>query len=234
VIGDVTDKGIPAALVLNIDGRQVVGPLQGFGQMWQKTYLVRLPGVTLSAAEVMEVWKKNFPSFLPPGQRFYPVMHRIEPGQIILINASVTGMPVSTGALVMYADDESFTLMTPQGHPESGWNTFSVSTDEDGCLACQIQSLARANDPIYEIGFRMAGSSVQERMWTYVLQALAAHFEVDGQVQREKTCVDPRIQWSEAINIWQNPALRTGWYTLCTPARWLIHRLKRGGSPRQE
>jgi hypothetical protein len=30
------------ALNLNVEGRQPVGPLQGFGQMWQKTYGVRL------------------------------------------------------------------------------------------------------------------------------------------------------------------------------------------------
>ena len=32
------------ALNLNVDGRQLVGPLQGFGQMWQKTFRVRLIG----------------------------------------------------------------------------------------------------------------------------------------------------------------------------------------------
>ena len=30
------------------------------------------------------------------------------------------GMKLSTGVLVMYADDESFTLMTPQGHMFAG------------------------------------------------------------------------------------------------------------------
>ena len=34
-------------------------------------------------------------------------------------------MPLSTGVLVLYADDESFTLMTPQGHVFAGWITFS-------------------------------------------------------------------------------------------------------------
>lgn len=212
------------ALNLNVEGRHMVGPLQGFGCLWQKTYRVRLPGITLTPAEVMQVWKTNFPSFLPPKQRFYPVMDCIEPGQIILINASLTGMPVSTGVMVLYADDEAFTLMTPQGHPESGWNTFSVSTAEDGCIVCQIQSLARANDPVYELGFRLAGASVQERMWVSVLQAFAAHFQVSEQVQNDKTCMDPRVQWSEAKNIWQNAAMRTVFYTLSAPVRWLMRR----------
>lgn len=214
-------------LNLNVEGKQVVGPLQGFGQMWQKTYSMRLPEITLTPAEVMQIWKENFPTFMPPDQRFYPVLNRIEPGQIILINASVTKMPISTGVMVLYADDEAFTVMTPQGHPESGWNTFSVLTDEDGCLVCQIQSLARANDPLYELGFRLAGASLQERIWVFVLQALAAHFNVSGQVQSEKVCVDPSLQWSEAKNIWHNAALRTVWYTLGAPLRWLKRFLRR-------
>jgi hypothetical protein len=215
------------ALNLNVEGKRVVGPLQGFGQLWQKTYRVRLPAVKLTPAEVMKIWKANFPTFLPPQQRFYPVMDRIEPGQIILINASVTGMPVSTGVMVLYADDEAITLMTPQGHPESGWNTFSASTAEDGCLVCQIQSLARANDPIYELGFRIAGASVQERIWYHVLIALAAHFGVKGQVESDKICVDAHLQWSEAKNIWQNAAMRTVFYQLSRPVRLLMQRFKR-------
>ena len=29
---------------INVDGRRAVGPLQGFGKMWQKTYRVSLEG----------------------------------------------------------------------------------------------------------------------------------------------------------------------------------------------
>ncbi|MDQ2713875.1 MAG: DUF1990 family protein [Chloroflexota bacterium] len=208
------------ALNLNVEGRQVVGPLQGFGQMWKKTYTLRLPEISMMPAEVMEIWKANFARFQPRQNRFFPVMKTIEPGDIVLINASMTGMPLSTGVMVLYADDESFTLMTPQGHPESGWVTFSVSTDDDG-LFCQVQSIARANDPVYEIGFRTFGSRTQERIWIHVMETLAAHLQAPGQVQVDKTCVDPRVQWSEARNIWQNAALRTMIYTLGTPLRWL-------------
>lgn len=208
------------ALNLNVEGRQMVGPLQGFGQMWKKTYTLRLPEISMAPAEVMEIWKANFARFQPRQNRFFPVMKTIEPGDIVLINASMTGMPLSTGVMVLYADDESFTLMTPQGHPESGWVTFSVSTDDDG-LVCQVQSIARANDPVYEIGFRTFGSHTQERIWIHVMEALAAHLQVPGQVQVDKICVDPRVQWSETRNIWHNAALRTMIYTLGAPLRWL-------------
>src|SRR5262249_25040403 len=41
---------------LNVDGRRVVGPLQGFGQLWQKTYRVRLTNAPVTPAEVVRVW----------------------------------------------------------------------------------------------------------------------------------------------------------------------------------
>ena len=210
------------ALNLNVEGRHTIGPLQGFGQLWQKTYRVRLPNIALTPAEVMRIWKENFVHFQPSQNRFYPVgvAGMVEPGDILLINAQVSGMPVSTGVMVLYADDESFTLMTPEGHPESGWNTFSTSI-EDGCVVCQIQSLARANDPLYEVGFRLFGATAQERIWDHVLTALAAHFQVNGQVQTYKTCVDPHVQWAQARNVWHNAALRTLLYTLIAPLRWV-------------
>ena len=68
-------------------------------------------------------------------------MAGVKPGEVLLINATVGGMPVYTGVRVIYADDESFTVMTPEGHPESGWNTFSAYVD-DGTTVAQIQSLA--------------------------------------------------------------------------------------------
>lgn len=206
------------ALNLNVEGRHVIGPLQGFGQLWQKTFRVRLPGIEATPAEVMQTWKEHFPEFQPPVNRFFPVLG-VEPGQIILINASATGMPVSTGVVVLYADDESFTLTTAEGHPESGWVTFSVA-EEDGCIVCQVQTMARANDPLYELAFRLGAGSAQDRIWTHVLEALATHFGVNGQVQSFKTCIDSRLQWSEAKNVWHNAALRTLLYTLGAPLRW--------------
>lgn len=53
-VSRLTVTGVPSgALNLNVEGRQLVGALQGFGQMWQKTYRVRLKGVKLTPAEVI-------------------------------------------------------------------------------------------------------------------------------------------------------------------------------------
>ena len=69
----------------------------------------------------------------------------------MLIDAQTPGGPISTGVMVLYAGAESFTLMTPAGHPEAGWVTFS-SYVEEGCTFAQVQVMARAGDPLYESG----------------------------------------------------------------------------------
>ena len=206
---------IPAGAVnLNVEGRRVAGALQGFGQLWQKTYKVRLTGTDVTPQEVVRVWKEEFPSFNPPQSRFYPPLSGVAPGEVMLINASVEGMPVYNGVMVLYADEESFTVMTAEGHPEAGWNTFSAYRDDDGTTVAQIQSLARASDPIYEIGFRLFASTEQEKIWTHVLTSLAARFGVSAPVQLEKVCVDPKMQWSRIGNVWRNAGARSLLYAM--------------------
>jgi hypothetical protein len=107
--------------------------------------------------------------------------------------------------------------MTPDGHPESGFNTFSA-LDEEGVTICQIQSLARANDPIYELGFRyMGGGEQQEQIWRHVLTQIAQHYGVEPAIEVRKLCVDNHLQWSKATNVWHNAFIRT---TITAPVRW--------------
>lgn len=210
---------VPAGAVnLNVEGRRVIGALQGFGQLWQKTYTVRLAGVDVTPREVVEIWKREFPNFHPPESRFYPSLDGVTPGEVMLINASVKGMPVYTGVMILYADDESFTVMTAEGLPEAGWNTFSAY-DEDGTTVLQIQSLARASDPIYEVGFHLMGSTEQERIWKHVLTSLAARFGVRDAVTLKKECVDNKLQWHRVGNIWHNASLRSLLFTLLKGGR---------------
>ncbi len=217
---EVSDVPEGAANV-NVHGRREVGALQGFGQLWQKTYRVPLTGAEATPAEVVRVWKERFPELQPSNSRFYPSLAGVAPGEVLFISASVGGMPVHTGVRVIYADDESFTVMTPEGHPESGWNTFSAYEDEAGTTVAQIQSLARANDPIYEMGFRVVGATAQEQLWTHVLKSLAAHFGVNEPVSLEKACVDPKLQWSQVKNVWHNAGARSMLYTMAAPTRWV-------------
>jgi len=220
--------GAPAgAMNLNVEGRQPASPLQGFGQMWQKTFKMRLSGVDLTPSQVMDEWKANFPSFQPPENRFYPTMSGIKPGEVLLIEAKVpplpgmpSFLPVATGVMVLYADTESFTVMCPEGHPLAGWNTFSAY-EEDGTVVAQVQEQSRASDPLYEFLFRYLGASgQQDKIWYHVLNALAQHLGVQGQVVMNRVLIDPGVQWSESKNIWKNAAIRTVFYVATTPVRW--------------
>lgn len=216
-VGDVSAE----AVNLNVEGRQTVGPLMGFGQLWQKTYRIHLGGGA-TPEQVVQAWKQNLPALMPPDSRFYPSLTGVAPGEVVLINATLPGLPggvpVSTGVRIIYADDVSFTVMTPAGHPEAGFNTFSAF-EEDGATVAQIQSLGRANDPIYELGYRlMGGAGQQEAIWHHVLGALAALFGIKGEVEMQKVVVDPRLQWRHAGNVWHNALIRT---VLNTPVRWV-------------
>src|SRR5690242_182927 len=203
------------AINLNVSGKQPVGPLQGFGRMWQKTYRVRLTGVKVLPAGVIKVWKERFPEFWPKGNRFYGPLTGIAPGEVGLINMALPGgMPLSTGVMVLYADEESFTFMTPQGHVFAGWITFSAYEEDDGAVA-QVQVLIRANDPIYELGFRLGASKNEDRFWEHTLRSLATFFGVEApKVETQSICVDRKIQWSQAKNVWHNAGVRTTLYLI--------------------
>src|SRR5262249_50288805 len=138
-----------------------------------------------------------------------------------LLNIQVSGLPLSTGVLVLYADDESFTLMTPQGHVFAGWITFSSHLEEDRTIV-QIQVLMRASDPIYEFGLRFMGGHRQEdHFWRHTLGQVAKHFSQEvSPVAIETVCVDKRLQWSQVNNIWHNSTVRTTLHTARTPSLW--------------
>jgi len=219
------------AVNLNVAGRQVVGPLQGFGQLWQKTYHVRLGAADVTPVQVISAWKENFPSFWPPGNQFFGPLTGIKPGEVAVLNlagpggvSGPSGVPViSTGVLVIYADEESFSFMTPQGHMFAAIITFSAY-DDDGTVA-QVQALVRASDPLYELTFRLGfGHKMEDDFWHQTLENLAAHFGVKGQVGQKVTLVDPRVQWSEARNIWHNAAIRTAIYMPVAMVRKLFRR----------
>jgi hypothetical protein len=232
-VTDLQDK----AVNLNVDGRRVTGPVQGFGQMWQKTYTIRLTGAMVTPIELIKAWKENFASFWPSGNRFYGRTTSIAPGQVAVLNltgpggmTSLGGGPlISTGILVIYADEESFSFMTPEGHMFAGMITFSAFEDSGDTVA-QIRALVRASDPMFEMTFRLGfGHKMEDIFWLQTLRNLAGHFQAIGcEPSAQMVLVDPRVQWRETRNIWHNAAIRTGLYTLAAPVRWVKGLFRKG------
>ena len=232
--------GIPTeAININVDGRELTGPIRGFGQMWQKTYRVPIKGSRVNPKDLIKTWKDDFPSFWPKGNRFYGSVGGISPGDVAVLHMAGPGgltgpggIPaISTGIMVIYADEESFSFMTPQGHPMAGMITFSAATEEDVTIA-QVQVLIRASDPMWEFIFRLGGLKEEDKFWELTLQSIAKHFGEDGKVETTVVRVDPRLQWSEAKNIWHNAAIRTFLYYLFAPFRWVRNLFRR--QPKEE
>lgn len=203
----------------NVSGRRPTSPIQGFGKMWQKTYRMRLPAGTVSPEDLIALWKARFPEFWPEGNRFYAPLTGIQPGEVALLNVSLPGkMKLSTGVLVLYADAESFTLMTPQGHMFAGWITFSAVEEDDATVA-QAQVLMRASDPIFELGLSLGGHGQEDRFWQRTLLRLGQHFDHEAEVETQVVCVDKRRQWARWTNVWQSSAIRSTFYTMGAPGR---------------
>ncbi len=121
--------------------------------------------------------------------------------------------------MVLYADAESFTLMTPQGHMFAGWITFSA-LEVDGETVAQAQGLMRASDPIFELGLTLGGHKQEDRFWDQTLTRLATHFgEPDREVDTQVVCVDKKRQWSKWSNVWHSSAIRSTLYMLGAPVR---------------
>ena len=210
-VGDIS----PDAMNLNVQGRRPMSPLQGFGQLWQKTYRIRLEGTAVTPQAVIAEWRAHFSDFWPKGNNFYGPLTGVRPGEVAVLNLSAPGgLRLATGIRVIYADDESFSFMTPEGHMFAAMITFSAEDDGQGVTVIQIQALVRASDPIYEMSFRLGfGHKAEDAFWFDTLRNLAAHF---GTTTVEPTlksvCVDKRVQWSEAGNVWQNAAIRSAVY----------------------
>ncbi len=217
----------PSAINANLAGLRPVGPLDGFGRLWEEVYELRLEGLEIGPRQVMDTFKRTFPKLHPPHTRCYLTPSGVQPGESMLINASNRGLTIATGNLVSYASDDSFALMTTEGHPQAGWVTLSAYR-QNGWIVCQVHSLARANDPLYEIFFRFGGAAlIQEHIWSHVLTSLASQLGVEGHVQVEKTKLDPSLQWSQAGQIRHNAQIKTLVYLALTPARRLKRLFKR-------
>jgi hypothetical protein len=225
-VGEVAE----GATNINVEGRRLASPIQGFGKMWQKTYQVRIPAERVSSRELITTWKEHFPEFWPDGNSFYGPLTGIEPGEVALLSMSLPGkMKLSTGVMVLYADEESFTLMTPQGHMFAGWITFSA-TEQDGETVAQAQVLMRASDPIFELGLTLGGHRQEDRFWANTLTALAARFDCEGEIDTQVVCVDRKRQWSRWRNIWHSSAIRSTIYMAGAPARAVKRLFRRDGA----
>lgn len=192
----------------NVEGRRPTGPLQGFGQLWQKTYETTIRDH--SPEEIIRTWKQRFGEFWYPSNKFYPPPDGIVPGSVALIAGGRGPTRVTTGVRVIYADERSWSYMTPEGHPWAAMITFSAHEGLPGESIASVNLLVRANDPLYEASFRIYTSRLEDKIWKHTLNRVAEHFGSAGaEVVTRVALIDKRRQWDQFGNIWKNSAIRT-------------------------
>lgn len=197
----------------NVEGRRVAGPQQGFGRLWQRTSIVTL-GDAVSPEQLIADWRARFGSFWPAGSRFHGNLTGIAPGDVAALE---TG-PVTTGILVLYADETSFTFMTPEGHMFAAMITFSADEGPAGTRA-KIDILLRTSDPIFEAGWPYIRAT-EDKFWTATLRNLAAaHGVADAEVVQTTVLVDAKRIWKNWKNVVRNAGIRTVWHTVTSPLR---------------
>lgn len=211
-----------AAMGFNVAGRRVTGPQQGFGKLWQRTYSAALRP-TVSPEQLITEWKDNFGSFWPKGNRFGGTL--IAPGEVAPIAVNTGGgLKLSTGVLVLYADPESFTFMTPEGHMFASWITFSGHVENETTVA-QIHILLRTSDPLFELSWPFM-KMMEDRFWRQTMRNVAAHFGITRiDIASTTVCVDKKRQWKNWRNIRQNSAIGSVLHLLTAPAR-LVRRAR--------
>jgi len=219
----------------NVAGRRLTGPVQGFGKMWQKSYRMKA-GSQIGPEQAITTWKEHFPEFWPKGNRFAGALTGINPGDVALLDLAIGGgVKLSTGVFVLYADAESFTLMTPQGHMFAGWITFSAGRQgpkDGGETIVQALVLMRANDPLYEVAMTFGGHRKEDKFWVATLTALGERLGIQNPVVDTRTiCVDTKRQWRHANNIWHNSMIRSVLQTIAAPVIGLAHLVRRDKRP---
>ncbi len=209
-----------AAAGYNIQGRRVTGPQQGFGKLWQRNYTMNLGNVIEPKALISD-WRQHFGEYWPKGATFHTALTGVEPGAVAPIGiATGPGMTLATGILVLYADEDSFTFMTPEGHMFAGMITFEACAADVGTQV-DIKILIRTNDPIYELGWPVMRRK-EDQFWMATLSNLAAHHGVpDVEVSQKTVCVDKKRLWANWRNVRHNAGIRSLLHAVAAPIRAL-------------
>jgi hypothetical protein len=217
-------------LEANVRGRAITGPDDGFGKLWRKRYRIRLGGVDMDPVELVQIWRAEFGHFWPDGNAFYRPIAGLDEGEVALFDLSMPmGTRLGTGVVVADVAPTSFTFLTSRGHSFAGRITFSAEAGD--APVAQVESVIRANDPIYELGLPIGGHRREDEFWLQTLRNLAAHLGASGEPEMSMTLLDGHRKWRNVGNLRDNAFVHTAVKTLARPLRLAIERLAgRGGA----
>jgi Domain of unknown function (DUF1990) len=190
------ERDAPPSTPAGIAEEHLQGLDDGAGPLLHRTYTGTIRGSRWRAADLIERLKAD-PNLVAPLAlaRFHKtagVAWRMERGDEFVVR-----MPGPWDGPVRVIDTtpRSFRFGTLRGHLEAGQIEWRAHDDSDGVLVFQIESWARAGDPVSALlhdRLRMA-KEVQLHMWTSVVEKVAAR--TGGRLERgieiETRRVDP-------------------------------------------
>jgi len=203
------------AMTVNVNGRKVTSPVNGFGRLWEKKYCIKTKNEAMAPQTIIALWRREFPNFWPKGNRLFTSGGGpIAPRATALLNLTPGGpMVMATGIIVIYAYDHSFCFSTVRGHMLHGWINFS-SFRADGGTIIQVQPVFRASDPVMEVGFRLGASRREDQFWHRTLDNLASRLGVEAGVEQRNVLIYPHVRWRQAQNVRYCGAIGSSLYLL--------------------
>ncbi len=163
-------------LPARVSTEDVQGPEHGHGPLFHRRYRTQIRGARLSPEELMTAVQGNLNKPAPTSfARFEKVLG--DRGTMAVGDEYVVRMPGPWDGpvRVIELDEQSFRLVTLQGHLEAGQIEFRVRGDH-GVLRFEIESWARSSSRLSNLLYhklRMA-KEVQAHMWISFLEGVVA------------------------------------------------------------
>lgn len=190
----------------------------GFGELWRKTYTLRLEG-NVDPEELVTRWRSEVSSFWPNSTHLAS-RGRMARGRGLLLHVATPVGHMETALVVESLSPRSFQFGTMRGHMFAGTVTCSAGVDDSGGYA-EVLTLFRTSDPLFEIGFKLGGGKYEDWFWTNTLGNLAKTLGVHGRVLLRRERLDRRRRWQNALNVWSNAAIRTALAALGRRTAWM-------------
>jgi hypothetical protein len=210
---EISSEELPdAPLPELVEGREVILPVQGFGQLWRKRYRVWFTSEK-TEDEVLGDWREHFDELWPVSQDFYEPPDGIKPGGVAVARIQLSGMPLVAGLRVIDSGSQAFTLGTTEGHMFAGLIRFSVER-EGAHLIAEVQATLRASDPLYEAGLMMGGDRREDAFWRQTLRRVARRYGEFSRLEQEHRLIDGERRWAGIRNLRYNAAVLTPFRTV--------------------
>jgi hypothetical protein len=155
---------------------------RGAGPLLQRDYWAVISNCGTAPKDLMRLVRKEFGRLAPESLVEFT---RSANAKELLQEDEVLEVKIRMGPTVRVrvADvcENSFTIVTQDGHPEAGRITFGFYRNDRGDVIFHIRSRARSKSRLHYAGFLVAGDPMQTNTWVDLIDRLS-HTVGDGVV----------------------------------------------------